>query len=217
MLLAFEGGDGAGKSTQARLLGEWLTAKGYAVTLTREPGGTPLGARIRELVLGGTAVDPKTEALLFAADRAQHVETLIRPAMARGDVVVTDRYVDSSIAYQSAGRQMAADEIAQLSGWATGWLRPTLTVVLDVSPELGRARRGTVHDRLEAEPDRFHAAVRERFLELAHGDGGRYLVLDAGLEADQIAERVRERVAELLPTLESPDSPELQQSPGASR
>ncbi len=201
VLLAFEGGDGAGKSTQARLLVAWLQSVGYAVTLTREPGGTELGARIRELVLGVGEICAKAEALLFAADRAQHVDTLIGPALRRGDVVVTDRYVDSSIAYQSAGRDMDAGEIARLSGWATGWLRPVLTVVLDVAPPLGRARRGSVHDRLEAEPDSFHAAVRQRFLDLAGTDPARYLVVDGGLDPAVISGQVLERLQPLLPTV----------------
>lgn len=198
VFLAFEGGDGAGKSTQARLLGDWLQDLGHVVTLTREPGGTELGVRIRELVLGPGGICPRAEALLFAADRAQHVDTLIGPALERGEVVVTDRYVDSSIAYQSAGREMDADEIARISGWATAWLRPALTVVLDVEPTIGRTRRGGVHDRLEAEPEDFHAAVRQRFLDLARANPSRYLVIDAGLDRAVISQQVRERVARLL-------------------
>lgn len=186
LFLCFEGGDGAGKSTQVRLLTEHLTARGGDVLVTRQPGGTELGARIRELVLHGDHVSPRAEALLFAADKAHHVDELIRPALAAGRVVITDRYTDSSIAYQGAGRDLGAEEIRELQHWAVGGLFPDLTVVLDVSPEVGRARRGDVHDRLESEADAFHAAVRQGFLDLAERDPDRYLVIDAGLPPDEI-------------------------------
>lgn len=204
VFLALEGVDGAGKSTQAAMLGDWLRHQGYAVTLTREPGGTELGRSIREVLLGGETVSARAEALLFAADRAHHVETLVRPALARDEVVVSDRFADSSVAYQSAGRDLDADEVARLSGWATDGLVPDLTVVLDVSPELGRsrlARRRAVPDRMETEPDDFHLRVRRRFLALAAGDPSRYLVVDAGLDPSVVHERVRERVAPLLSRL----------------
>jgi dTMP kinase len=186
LFLCFEGGDGAGKSTQVRLLTEHLTARGGDVLVTRQPGGTPLGAQIRELVLHGDHVSPRAEALLFAADKAHHVDELIRPALAAGRVVVTDRYTDSSIAYQGAGRDLGAGEIRELQHWAVGGLFPDLTFVLDIDPEVGRARRGDVHDRLESEEDTFHAAVRQGFLDLADRDPERYLVIDAALPPDEI-------------------------------
>ena len=198
LFIALEGGDGAGKSTQVRLLQQWLESLGRAVLVTREPGGTAFGEHVRRLVLHGDHVAPRAEALLFAADRAHHVETLIRPALARGEVVLTDRYMDSSVAYQGAGRDLGADEVKELSLWATGGLLPALTVVLDVTPETGRARRGDLHDRLESESDDFHARVRGHFLDLAAADHDRYLVIDAALPPDVVHRRVRARVGQLL-------------------
>jgi len=165
--VALEGGDGAGKSTQARLLAERLRAQGHEVLLTREPGATELGLRIRELLLHGGDVAPRAEALLYAADRAHHVATVVRPALARGVVVVTDRYVDSSVAYQGAGRHLDGDEVASLSMWGTEDLLPDVTVLLDLDPARARGRLGSDLDRLEREPAEFHAAVRERFREIA--------------------------------------------------
>jgi dTMP kinase len=179
LFVCFEGGDGAGKSTQVRLLTELLEQRGREVVVTRQPGGTPLGAQIRELVLHGDHVAARAEALLFAADKAHHVDQLIKPALAQGHVVITDRYVDSSITYQGAGRELGRDEITALQHWAVGGLLPDLTIVLDVSPEVGRERRGDVHDRLESEADAFHAAVRRGYLELAAADPGRIAVIDA--------------------------------------
>ncbi len=200
--VAFEGGDGSGKSTQVRLLGAWLRAQGYRTVLTHEPGATETGEKLREVLLGGTHLVPRAEALVFAADRAHHVETVVRPALESGAVVVTDRYVDSSIAYQGAGREMATSEIARLSRWATQGLVPDLTVVLDVPPDLGRERRGDEPDRLESEPDDFHGRVRERFRELAQRSPSRYLLVDGSADAEDIATQVRERLVALLP--ESP-------------
>lgn len=197
LFIALEGGDGAGKSTQAGLLRDWLEGLGHTVVMTREPGGTPFGSAVRELVLHGDHVAPRAEALLFAADRAHHVETLIRPALERGEVVITDRYLDSSIAYQGAGRDLGVDEVRSLSVWATGGLAPTLTVVLDLPAEVGRTRRGGVHDRLESESSAFHGAVRKLFLSLAAADPDRYLVVDGQLRPEQIHESVRTRVAAL--------------------
>ena len=194
MFIAFEGGDGAGKTTQIELLRGRLIEAGYDVLVTREPGGTPLGASIREVLLHGGDVAPRAEALLFAADRAHHVATVVRPALARGAVVLQDRYLDSSVAYQGAGRELDPAEIKRLSLWATEGLLPDLTVLLDVSPETGRERRGELHDRLEAEHDDFHARVREHYLQLAAADAGRYLVVDAGLPPQEIAAIVAERV-----------------------
>ncbi|WP_432547021.1 dTMP kinase [Kineococcus sp. SYSU DK004] len=206
--VALEGGDGSGKSTQVRLLAEHLAGTGREVVVTREPGGTELGREVRALVLaapGGPVLDPRAEALLFAADRAQHVAQVVRPALERGAVVVTDRYVDSSLAYQGAGRALAVDEVERLSAWATAGLRPDLTVVLDVDPVTAAARRGrdaarAGEDRLEAESRAFHARVREQFVLLARRDPGRYLVVDATAPAEVVAAAVRERVAVLLGT-----------------
>lgn len=201
LFVAFEGGDGAGKSTQARLLGEWLSARGREVVHTREPGGTTLGRTLRELVLHGEdgSVSPRAEALIFAADRAHHVATLVRPALARGAVVLTDRYLDSSVAYQGAARALGADEVRALSLWATDGLLPDLTVLLDLEPAVAAARRTGEPDRIEREPTAFHARVREHFLELAAAEPGRYLVVDATLAPEEIQERVRGRLARLLP------------------
>ena len=208
LFIALEGGDGAGKSTQGRLLSSWLEGLGRAVVVTREPGGTEFGRTVRELLLHGDHVAPRAEALLFAADRAHHVETLIRPALGRGEVVITDRYMDSSIAYQGAGRDLGVDEVRELNVWATGGLVPALTVLVDLPAEVGRARRGGVHDRLESETDDFHAAAREHFLALAGADPDRYLVVDGELSPEQIHELVRVRVAMLLT---------LPTTPGVSR
>jgi dTMP kinase len=194
VFIAFEGGDGAGKTTQIELLRGRLTQGGYDVVVTREPGGTALGASIREVLLHGDHVAPRAEALLFAADRAHHVATVVRPALARGAVVLQDRYLDSSVAYQGAGRQLDPADIKRLSLWATEGLLPDLTVLLDVTPEVGRDRRGEVHDRLESEQDDFHARVREHYLQLAAADPGRYLVVDASLPPEEIAQIVAERV-----------------------
>lgn len=201
LFVAFEGGDGAGKSTQSRLLGRALQALGREVVLTREPGGTPLGAAIREVLLHGDHVAPRAEALLFAADRAHHVATLIRPALERGAVVLTDRYMDSSIAYQGVARALRHEDVRHLSVWGTEGLQPDLTVLLDVTPEQGRARRGGVHDRLEREEDAFHEAVRQGYLHLAEQDPGRYLVLDATEEASTLHTAVCRELAAHRPDL----------------
>ena len=198
VFIALEGGDGAGKSTQVRLLCRWLEELGHAVVVTREPGGTAFGRTVRELVLHGDHVAPRAEALLFAADRAHHVETLILPALGRGEVVITDRYMDSSIAYQGAGRDLGVDEVRELNLWATGGLLPMLTVLIDLPADVGRTRRHGVHDRLESESADFHGAVRDLFLALADADPDRYLVVDGELPSGQIHRLVRARVA-LLP------------------
>lgn len=200
LFVAFEGGDGAGKSTQSGLLGRWLQDQGYAVVHTREPGGTALGRAVRELLLHGEdgSVSPRAEALLFAADRAHHVGTVVRPALERGEVVLTDRYLDSSVAYQGAARALGHEEVRDLSLWAVEGLLPDLTVLLDVTAGQGRARRGAVHDRLEREADDFHDRVRQGFLDLAARDPDRYLVLDADQDRAMIAEAVRRRVGMLL-------------------
>jgi dTMP kinase len=198
LFVSFEGGDGAGKSTQARLLGEWLRGLGREVVLTREPGGTELGVELRNAVLHGDHVDARTEALLYATDRAHHVATVVRPALARGAVVVTDRYLDSSVAYQGSGRDLGADEVESLSLWAVDGLLPALTVLLDLDPVAGRARLTGEPDRLERAGDEFHRRTREAFLGRAAADPGRWLVLDATRPVDELARAVRERVETLV-------------------
>lgn len=202
MFIAFEGGEGSGKSTQARLLAEWLDARGVPATVTHEPGATPLGERVRDILLrqDGDAPSPRSEALLFAADRAHHVDTVIRPALDAGQVVISDRYVDSSLAYQGGGRAFPVDEIRRLSAWATRGLRPDLTILLDVDPAvgLGRARGRSAADRLEQESVDFHRRVRKAFTSLAEHSADRYLVIDARAPVDAIAGQVRTAVAALL-------------------
>jgi dTMP kinase len=192
--VVFEGGEGSGKSTQCARLAAHLTSQGHEVVRTREPGGTDLGRTLRSALLDhhDAVVDPRAEALLYAADRAQHVAELIRPALDRGAVVVSDRYVDSSLAYQGAGRALSAADVAALSRWATGGLVPVLTVVLDVPPSVGLARAGRVGaaDRLESEPLAFHERVRAGFLDLAAQEPARYCVLDATQEPDDVAAAV---------------------------
>lgn len=198
--VVFEGGEGSGKSTQAVKLSAWLKLRGYEAVLTREPGATDIGMRVRTLLLdtgGDSAPSPRAEALLYAADRAQHVDKVVRPAVERGAVVVSDRYVDSSIAYQGTGRGLGRDDIAWVSKWATGGLVPDLTVLLDVEPEEGlrRAKAGGEGDRLEQEDLDFHERVRRAFLDLAAKDPKRYLVIPPGGTPDEIAATVRDAVA----------------------
>ncbi|MBQ9916026.1 MAG: dTMP kinase [Microbacterium sp.] len=202
LFLTLEGGDGAGKTTQAALLEEWLRAQGREVVRTREPGGTDVGVRIRDIVLHHRGhIAPRAEALLYAADRAHHIETVVQPAIARGDVVIQDRYLDSSVAYQGAGRVLDADDVRELSLWATGGLLPDLTVLLDLDPASARARLDAddkPFDRLEAEKAEFHERVRAAFLTLAAAEPERFLVLDATEPAAVLAVRVREAVASRL-------------------
>jgi len=208
--IVFEGGEGSGKSTQVDRLADSLQAYGRAVVTTREPGATPLGKRIRAIVLDPPEADDeapsaRAEALLYAADRAHHVETMIMPALRAGSIVLSDRYVDSSLAYQGAGRTLASEEVRWLSSWATGGLRPDLVVLLDIDPEEGLRRaagRGSA-DRLEGESLAFHQRVRNAFLDLAAAEPDRYLVVDASQPVEVIAFAVRERVHALLPN-ESP-------------
>ncbi|MFF0411638.1 dTMP kinase [Kitasatospora sp. NPDC004745] len=202
--IALEGGDGAGKSTQAQALAEWIRGKGHEVVLTREPGGSPVGQRLRGLVLdvGNTGLSHRAEALIYAADRAEHVENVIRPALARGAVVITDRYMDSSIAYQGAGRDLAATEVSRISRWATGGLLPDLTVVLDVDPTKARERFTEALDRLESEPTEFHQRVRAGFLALAAADPARYLVVDGSQAPGSVTTAIRHRLDRELPLSE---------------
>ena len=183
LFVVFEGGEGTGKSTQAALLAEALRAKGFEVVVTFEPGATAVGRRLREVLLdkSSTGMAPLAEALLYAADRAQHVSEVIRPALARGAIVVSDRYVDSSLAYQGAGRELDEHEVRRLSRWATGGLTADITVVLDVEPSVGLTRATGPGDRIESEVLEFHERVRSRFLELARQGRGRYLVIDVAV------------------------------------
>jgi dTMP kinase len=199
--IAFEGGEGTGKSTQSKMLKEWLEARGEKVVLSREPGGTDLGKDLRKILLGHEtgAISPRAEALLYAADRAHHVFSVIRPALANGDVVITDRYFDSSIAYQGAGRVLSPGEVARISRWATESLFPTLTIVIDLPAEIGIGRLKN-RDRLEAEPLAFHERVRQEFLQIARLDPERYLVVDGTQTIDAIHNEITKRIA-LLPAI----------------
>ncbi len=200
--VTFEGGDGAGKTTQAALLEQWLQQQGRTVVRTREPGGTEVGVLIRDIVLHHRGdIAPRAEALLYAADRAHHVATLVRPALARGEVVIQDRYLDSSVAYQGAGRVLDADEVRRLSLWATEGALRDVTVLLDLDPAAARERLDAddkPFDRLEAERADFHERVRAGFLSLAASEPERFVVIDARLPVDEIAARVQRRVAAAL-------------------
>ncbi|MCW6006620.1 dTMP kinase [Micromonospora sp. CPCC 205371] len=215
VFVVFEGGEGAGKSTQVTALADALRRDGRDVVVTREPGATEVGQRIRSLVLGrhsGAGLAPRAEALLYAADRADHVATVVRPALARGAVVISDRYVDSSLAYQGAGRTLPVEEVSWLSSWATGGLKPDLVVLLDIDPRAGLERvaaRGAGADRLESESVSFHDRVRYAFLDLADADPKRYLVVDATQPAGEIAALVHDRVGDILP--EPPPPPPAEQ------
>lgn len=199
LFITLEGGDGVGKSTQAALLEEWLTGRGRTVLRTREPGGTDAGVEIREIVLHHRGdIAPRAEALLYAADRAHHISTVVRPALARGEVVVQDRYIDSSVAYQGAGRVLDAQQIRDLSLWAAEGLLPDLTILLDLDEHTARARLDTSrtrYDRLEAERSEFHARVRAAYLALADDEPDRFLVVDAARPVEEIAAEIRDRLA----------------------
>jgi dTMP kinase len=202
LFLTFEGGDGSGKSTQSALLTEWLSQQGRTVVHAREPGGTELGLELREIILHRRGyIAPRAEALIYAADRAHNVATVVRPALERGDIVIQDRYLDSSVAYQGAGRVLEPAEVRDVSLWATEHLLPDLTILLDLDIETGRARLDdarTRYDRLEAEAAEFHHRVREAYHALAAAEQGRFLVLDATAPVETLAERIRARVSDLL-------------------
>ena len=199
VFVALEGGEGAGKSTQARELAEWLKGEGYDVLLTHEPGDTEVGQKLRRIVLDPSTgnISDRTEALLYAADKAEHVERVVAPALARGSVVITDRYVDSTLAYQGAGRDLANREVEKVARWATGDLRPHLTVLLDLPPQAGLTRFEE-RDRIEAESLDFHERVRQAFLRLASAQPEHYLVVDARRPVEEIAALVRQRLEPLL-------------------
>ena len=192
MFITFEGGDGSGKSTQIQSVRDWFESRGREVIVTREPGGTELGTEIRRLVQNGPEdVDARTEALLYAADRAYHVATVIRPALERGAVVLGDRYIDSSLAYQGAARSLGVDEIASLSAWATQGLYPSLTFLLDLPPEVGARRRTDAQDRMERESMDFHERVRHEYLRLADAEPERIVVIDAVGTVDEVFSEIR--------------------------
>jgi dTMP kinase len=203
VFISFEGGDGAGKSTQMQMLRDHLVAERSVdedlVLTTREPGGTALGESIRELLLHGEHVDPRAEALLYAADRAHHIATVVRPHLARGGLVLGDRFLDSSVAYQGAGRELESDEIAALSLWAVDGLLPHRTILLDVpTSALDERRDETGRDRLERAGLEFHEAVREEFLELARADPERFAVIDGTLPREEVHAAVLAAVSEVL-------------------
>jgi dTMP kinase len=199
VFVCFEGGEGAGKSTQARALADALDSSGYRTLLTFEPGDTTVGKELRRIVLDPATgeLSHRTEVLLYAADKAEHVDTVVMPALQRGEVVITDRYVDSTLAYQGAGRALDLAEVEQVARWATRDLRPDLTVVLDLEPVHGLSRFDE-RDRIEGEAPEFFVRTREAFLALAAVDPDHYLVVDAARPADEIAEVVLTRVQPLL-------------------
>ncbi|HXH33648.1 MAG TPA: dTMP kinase [Plantibacter sp.] len=202
LFITLEGGDGVGKSTQVSLLSDWFEQQGRTVLRTREPGGSELGVEIREIVLHHRGdISPRAEALLYAADRAHHIATVVRPALARGEIVLQDRYLDSSVAYQGSGRVLDAGEIRGISLWAAEDLLPDVTVLLDLDVAVARGRLDNANkrfDRLEAEAQDFHIRVRESFLALAAAEPERFLVVDAGLPPDALAADIRARISPLL-------------------
>lgn len=201
LFIAFEGGEGSGKTTQSRLIAIWLRDQGFDVVQTREPGSTKVGMRLRAILLDAAerGLSSRSEALLYAADRAEHVEKVIRPALRRGAIVVSDRYVDSSLAYQGAGRALDPEDVSKVNAWATGGLVPHLTVLIDTPPEIGLTRLGGAADRIEAEPLEFHERVRKEFRGLAAKAPDRYLVADGTLPAEEITRMIQDRVREILP------------------
>lgn len=202
LFITFEGGDGSGKTTQINLLATWLEAQGQTVVLTREPGGTDLGVELRNIVLHRKGfIAPRAEALLYAADRSHHIHSLVRPALERGEVVVQDRYLDSSVAYQGAGRVLDPEEVRELSLWATERLMPHLTVLLDVPASVAKARQAQTereYDRLEAEAEDFHTRVREGYLSLAAAEPERFLVVNGELPIEEIHQSIITKVSDLL-------------------
>ncbi|GAA2814156.1 dTMP kinase [Nonomuraea dietziae] len=201
VFIAFEGGEGSGKTTQSRLLAIWLRDQGFDVVQTREPGSTKVGMRLRAILLDAAekGLSARAEALLYAADRAEHVEKVIRPALHRGALVITDRYVDSSLAYQGAGRALDPSDVSKVNAWATGGLVPHLTVLIDTPPSVGLTRLGGAADRIESEPLDFHERVRKEFRSLAAAAPERYLMVDGTLSQNEISRIVQDRVREILP------------------
>lgn len=202
LFITFEGGDGSGKTTQINLLAKWLESEGHTVVLTREPGGTDLGIELRNIVMHRKGfIAPRAEALLYAADRSHHIHTLVRPALERGDIVVQDRYLDSSVAYQGAGRVLDPDEVRKLSLWGTEELMPDITVLLDVPAATAKQRQAQStrqYDRLEAEAEDFHTRVRESYLSLANAEPERFLVVNGELGVEEIHQMITAKVSDLL-------------------
>lgn len=202
LFISFEGIDGVGKSTQADLLEKFLVGLGKTVVRTLEPGGTDVGVEIRKILLHHRGeLAPRAEAALFAADRAHHVASKIRPALERGEIVITDRYFDSSVAYQGAGRELSMEEVRNLSLWAVGGLLPDLTVLLDLPADIARSRRnktGTEPDRLESEKIEFFERARQAYLGLAENEPDRFLVVDAAADVEKMQEIIRARVSGLI-------------------
>jgi dTMP kinase len=202
LFITFEGGDGSGKTTQITLLAQWLENQGHRVCVTREPGGTDLGLELREIILHSTGfISPRAEALLYAADRAHHVHTIVRPALERGEVVVQDRYLDSSVAYQGAGRVLDPGEVEGLSLWATENLLPDVTFLLDVPALVAKDRQGASErkfDRLEAEALDFHERVRESYLTRASDDATRIIVIDGTASIEDIHQIITQKVSDLV-------------------
>ncbi|WP_165217287.1 dTMP kinase [Schaalia sp. ZJ1691] len=200
VFITFEGGDGSGKSTQIQRARTWFEERNFAVIVTREPGGTDLGTHLRQLVQNGPEdIDPRTEALLYAADRAYHVSTVIRPALARGVIVLADRYIDSSLAYQGAARELGTEEIRALSAWATQDLKPHLTFLIDLPPEVGARRNTDAPDRMERESTDFHEAVRHEYLRLADAEPERIVVIDGVGTPDEVFSEIRGVLNERFP------------------
>lgn len=198
LFVSFEGVDGAGKTTQVKRLRTYLTERGRTVVVTREPGGTELGVQLRQILLHGGDIAPRTEALLFAADRAQHVAQVIMPALERDAVVITDRYLDSSLAYQAGGRELTAGDVRDLSMWATGGLLPRRTYLLDIDPVISHGRLAHGEDRMEAAGADFQRRTREEFLKLAQADPERFLIVDASAGIEEVWHTIQTDIETLL-------------------
>ena len=202
LFITLEGGDGSGKSTQIAYIRKWCEERGREVVQTFEPGGTDFGKEIREIVLHSRGhITPRSEALLYAADRAHNIATVVRPALERGAVVLQDRYLDSSVAYQGAGRVLDATEIRDLSLWATEGLKPHVTILLDLDPAVSRDRLAAENkrfDRLESEALDFHSRVRESYLDIAREEPERFLIVDATLPREEIRDRIFDRLGTLV-------------------
>ncbi|MCO6559408.1 MAG: dTMP kinase [Bifidobacterium sp.] len=198
VFISFEGVDGVGKTTQVERLKRYVEELGREVVVTREPGGTKLGLALRQLLLHGGDIAPRTEALLFAADRAQHVAEVIRPALARGAVVISDRYIDSSLAYQAGGRELTQEEVRNLSLWATNNLLPERTYLLDMDPAVSHGRLDHSEDRMESAGDGFQERTRQAFLNLAAHEKSRFKVIDASKPIDEVCNEIRVDTDNLL-------------------
>lgn len=202
LFVTFEGGDASGKTTQIGLLADWLKAQGKTVLVTREPGGSDLGNELRDIVLHRRGfIAPRAEALIYAADRAHHIHEVVRPALGRGEVVLQDRYLDSSVAYQGAGRVLDPAEVKDVSVWATEGLMPGVTILLDVPADIGLQRQASeerAYDRLEAEALDFHERVRESYLAIAREDPERVAVIDGTASVDDVHQAVLQKVSQAL-------------------